>query len=304
MDHRNPRLVQSHWDVDDEFINLSIKHTSTSIDWGRIKQTRGGAVLTYFIAGSAACTIFLFWAWRIPRSKQTRPAHGEIRPCNHMDGREVNSSPMRKVILVEKMGGMEPVLIGEESTEKKLALIDHCKQLDNIAGNADHDQCADAIDKRAGHYDQLLSRNHTSLSMTQSMENEAIAIVEDLKVVSLVFQEQGLDIKLAQDFVLQRHLTNLQKQSQHEDANQRLAVELKLRSLELEMKERRHRESLTARQIDPDWVTKCLAARNLVLNHTTTASFWLLTAVVFDRLYKSGMTSLRLETVSMISNFW
>ena len=80
--------------------------------------------------------------------------------------------------------------------------------------------------------------------------------------------------------------------------NDRLAVELKLRSLELKMKEWRRRESLIAQQMDPNWVTKCLAARDSVLRFTITVTSWLLCAIALDQLCKSGMDMIGSELVS------
>lgn len=47
--------------------------------------------------------------------------------------------------------------------------------------------------------------------------------------------------------------------------------------------------------MDPNWVTKCFAARDSVLEYTITATVSLLCAVTIDQLCKSGMDTIRSE---------
>jgi hypothetical protein len=102
----------------------------------------------------------------------------------------------------------------------------------------------------------------------------------------------------AQDFVLQRHLSNCKEQSRRDYENERLAVEVKLRSIELEMAERRHRESIATHRMDPNWMSKCCAARDSVLGFTLSSMLYLLCAVMLDQFCKSGIDTFQSELVS------
>jgi hypothetical protein len=149
----------------------------------------------------------------------------------------------------------------------------------------------------------LAMKSSSSKLTVENMENEAFELAEKIKATTKIFHEQGLDAKHAHDFVLQRHLSGLQEQSRRDRENQRLEVELKLRALELEMTERRHRESLAAQQMDPNWVNKCLVARDSVLKYTIKATSSLLCAMALDQVCKSGTDMILPELVRSDERF-
>ncbi|KAI2488779.1 hypothetical protein MHU86_25833 [Fragilaria crotonensis] len=309
-DHRNPRLIKSHWDMDDEFIPSSRYWLPTSASQSSNHAVGLPILIVCACITAAAIVVKTIRGRQISSTKLTEtsrsPARQKLAVSDAPPSTETKCSSLRttreKPLSKEETGTMEPHLIGEPRDKQDMESMNRrartpCHETESsIAVVQSEETLPDVVTTT------LTMTSSSSVLTVEDMANEAIELAEKIKITTKIFHQQGLDVKHAHDFVLQRHLSGLQEQSRRDHENQRLAVELKLRSLELEMKERRHRESLAAQQMDPNWVNKCLVARDSVLKYTITATSWLLCAMALDQLCKSGMDVIRSELLCNCSN--
>ena len=84
------------------------------------------------------------------------------------------------------------------------------------------------------------------------VEEDAVSFVKALKATETVFEHHGVEKRLAETYVLQRHLSNIQERTRQEQEGRRLAVELRLRRYEHDTAERRHQETIDAVKRKPE----------------------------------------------------
>lgn len=304
-DHRNPRLIKSHWDMDDEFI-------PSSHDWRPSRSQSSSRAVMLPILTVSVCITAAAIAIKIIRGRFASSTKlADTSPSHLSEKLTISDAAMKcsalttttgNLLSIGETGKVEPLLIGEARDKQGVEPKNRREQ----SPCRESSSCSAIVESEDSLVGDIVTGTTTRLSIQSSSSsptvehvvNDAIELAEKIKVTTRIFHEQGLDAKQAHDFVLQRHLSGLQERARRDHENERLAAEFKLRSLELEMKERRHRESIAAQQMDPNWVNKCLAARDSVLKYTITATAWLFCAVALDQLCKSGMDIIGSESVS------
>lgn len=318
------RLVESHWDLkEDEFVNLSDRTIRPDL---KQKPTLSSALLGVSVASLFAIILIklLVDRTRIDKKSETHIV-SRAKRRQEPSAASSHSSPLKRA---KRMAQAEPSLNtteeeissslmirtdGDES-QKEPFLVQESKAVD-IGSEAEAcikiDEMSTIISKRTTRLsvskaERLSFKTDSSSAIAkknkqQDIVGEALELAEKVRVTSKIFAEQGLDPKQAHDFVLRRHISDVQEQSRQDYENQKLAVEFHMRSVELEETERRHRESIVAStQNDPNGLPKCLVARDGVLEFVINATAYLLLALVLDRLCQSGMDAIRSELVSFV----
>jgi hypothetical protein len=303
-DHRNPRLIKSHWDENDEFVNVRTNPSSFGAGPSSVSTTQCVFALMALVAlFTAVATIIKIYVGNATQTgtslakcndqKQTRQADVTTRSQTMQSQRSMLTTT-REVLAAEKES-KEPVLVKE--TRESEVVHSTTIVTDGPACDTSLTTVTVVQSEKVHIASALTTRTNSSSLTVQEVTREAVELAEKIKITTSVFQEQGLDAHRAQDFVLQRHLSDLQEQSRRDYENERLAIECKLRSVELEMAERRHRESIATHRMDPNWINKCLAARDSVLGFTLSSTLYLICAVMLDQLCKSGIDTVRSELV-------
>ena len=316
---RHPRLIESHWNMEDEFVNLSVP--SDRVDAGSSLSYRllpPALVLLLVAAAIVVIKVFIDKGKAETKKQETRlvtkstKRRQQATCISPVKRTKLSVSTTTTTAVAETT---EPSLVKELKNEEVFEsnTDDHEERIAchsiatstsiTIVGSEDVALKATTNDGPITNAATVTNTTSSSAAVVIVKHNlakeQAIELAEKIKVTTEIFEQQGLDVTRAHDFVLQRHLSELQEQSRRDYENEKLTVELKLRSVELEMTERRHRESLATQRMDPNWVTKCFAARDSVLEYTITATVSLLCAVTIDQLCKSGMDTIRSELVSL-----
>ena len=290
IDHRNPRLIKSHWDLDDEFLNVrsDALFTNSGASQRSVSTSQLVLALTALIALFSAIAIAIKIGIRNASEKAGTSNMGTHTATEHTGCTDQTKSRKVDAISSRSQTMHSQLLVLKTSTG--ISATEHAIKEPVLVKENRSEVIHEAI--------ALTTKNYDSSSLTmQDMVKEAAELAEKIKIATCVFEEQGLDAHRAQDFVLQRHLSDLQEQSRRDHENEILAVELKLRSVELEMAERRHRETIVTHRMDPNWMNKYLAARDSVVGFTFSSMLYLLGAVMLDQFCKSGMDTFRSELV-------
>jgi predicted RNA-binding protein with PIN domain len=319
------RLVESHWDAEDEFINLSIPTKPERLSQSATTPP-AFIKLVIFSLLIAAITKLVFERFKNGRKRDRKVMSRRTKRRQPQSSSAPTSSPLKRTKLLSKSNttvmkeiakSLFVVEAKEEPVVREPPLVKEALSVDGVkkeeASNQKVESISTNLPESATEYlptkeaslvykeeESYVIINSSNKQQQQDIVKEALKLAEQVKVASEIFEKQGLDPKSAHDFVLRRHLSGLQERSRRDYENQKLAVECQMRSVELEQTERRHRESISTQRRDPNGVPKCLAARDRVVEYAANAVAYLMLALAIDRLCQSGMDTIRSELVRIL----
>eukprot|EP00980_Cylindrotheca_fusiformis_P009470 scaffold2070_cov105-Cylindrotheca_fusiformis.AAC.1 len=97
----------------------------------------------------------------------------------------------------------------------------------------------------------------------------ATKLAKDIKLVEQVLLEQGLDKSLAQQLAVGLQTSEAMLESQRQIESQRILVDAHHRTLDRQLSQRQHEETIHAAKYDPNWREKLQSKRDLCWNAVT-----------------------------------
>lgn len=242
MAHRH-RIVASHWDSEDEFINLSITlpaedDSEAATYWSESVITiRHGAALV----GFCGLIFLLHWFFRRQRFSRSKDYLDRIYTTtkdlvlHKLFATQRNLSTfflaVRDMTMFDQNGKADTELVSDDKPAKEDVLQDSNEPLEGSSLNL------------TGERNVVLAG---PLSFQENLVNEANDFAQALQTTETVFVQNGVNPQLAHSYVLQRQLSHLQEQSRREQEDKRMGLEFQLRRMEHMSAERRHEEQLDA----------------------------------------------------------
>lgn len=114
----------------------------------------------------------------------------------------------------------------------------------------------------------------------------ASKLAKDIKIMEKVLLEEGLDKELAQQLAVGMQTSSALMESQRQIASQRILVDAHQRSLDRQLSQRQHKETIQAAKYDTNWSDKLDKKRDLCWKAATRILFEVTTAFHLVKVIK------------------